>query len=70
MAKKTVRKEKSFMLKGDDLEMVITALDCHADLCETMLNDKELPADDRGAAGFDLQHCRSLLKQMGYKGGK
>ena len=70
MAKKPARKEKSFTLKGEDLEMVITALDCHADLCDTMLNDKELSATDRGAAGFDLQHCRDLLKRMGHRGGK
>lgn len=59
---------KSFTLKGEDLEMAAHAIEGYAELCEVMLDDKELSAAERGAAGFDVDHCRKLVAQM--KGGK
>lgn len=59
---------KSFTLKGDDLDMAAHAIERYAELCELMLDDKELSAVERAGAGFDAHHCRTLVAQM--KGGK
>lgn len=64
MVKMAAQKQRSFTLKGDDLDMVSHALECHAEICELMLNDQELTPEELGCAAFDLQHCRDLMDKL------